>query len=111
MVVGRWWWWGGGHLDFYLLTEETAAERWSSSRPECSGLSRCQESVLGQGAGLKERGARRQGLGLDLGLGKSGSPVVYGCGGEKPRRGNRDPKDGAKNCGRLKEKIRERSHK
>lgn len=65
-----------------------AAERWSS-RPECSWPARCQEPVLGQGAGLgpgqglvlRKRSAQRRGLGLDLCLDKAGSPVAYGCGG------------------------------
>lgn len=67
--------------DVYLLTVETAAERWSS-RPEGSW------PVLGRGAGLgpvrglvlRRQQARRQGP--DLGLDKAGSPVTCGCGGE-----------------------------
>lgn len=58
---------------------------------------------------LRKQRAQRRGLGLDLGPDKAGSPVVYGCGGRRPRRNNRDPKDGAKHCGRLKEKMREGS--
>ena len=73
------------HLDVYLLTVATAAERWSS-RPECSWPARCQEPVLGRGAGLgpgrglvlRKLRARRRGPGLDLGRDKAGSPVVCG---------------------------------
>lgn len=54
---------------------------------------------------LRRRQARRRGP--DLGLDKAGSPVMCGCGGKRPSRKSREPMGGAKNCGRLKEKVKE----
>jgi len=52
---------------------------------------------------LRVQAAQCQCQGLGLGLGKAGSPVVHGC--------KRDPIEGAKNQGRLKEKGGEEARK
>lgn len=56
---------------------------------------------------LKEQRAQCRGLGLGLGLDWAVSPAVFGRGGR--RRGSRDPKEGAKNCGRFKREDEGRS--